>query len=129
MWLLTISKMYPAVRLDDPAVALLWKETLSCYSAEQIEAAFRRLIREYKYPTPIPALICEYIREANAQIGDYAPLVRGLLPEPPLSDELRQEMLAEVRGKLKRMPKVSRVVVVTEEMRAKIEEQKRKLGA
>jgi len=63
------------------------------------------------------------------EIGDYAPSVRGLLAEPPLDEKTKRELLAEIRGKLKKMPKTSRIVVVTDEMRAKIEAQKRKLGA
>ena len=107
--------------------AAAYRETLASYSAEQIERGCRECLRTCKF-FPKPAEIIEGMRPKQ-EIGDYAPSVCGLLAEPPLDEKTKQELLAEIRGKMKKMPKTSRLVVVTDEMRAYIGEQKRKLGA
>src|SRR6185312_5569512 len=124
MWLATFAQVFQ--REIHELAALAYRETLKNYSAEQIERGCRECLRTCKF-FPKPAEIIEGMRPKQ-EIGDYAPSVRGLLAEPPLDEKTKRELLAEIRGKLKKMPKTSRVVVVTDEMRAKIEAQKRKLG-
>ena len=123
-WLATFTQVFRQP-IEEMAAAA-YRETLASYSAEQIERGCRECLRTCKF-FPKPAEIIEGMRPKQ-EIGDYAPSC-GLLAEPPLDEKTKLELLAEIRGKLKKMPKTSRIVVVTDEMRAKIEAQKRKLGA
>lgn len=116
---------------------MAYREALKSYSATQIDRGCRECLRTLKF-FPKPAEIIEAMAEDST--GDYAPPVRGLLPEPKLTDAEREnvrKLLDHAKAKLGNSPIVAglpkekpspKVFIVTEEARIRLQNAKKKLG-
>lgn len=133
-WLGIFNRIFSGTILDELSTSA-YVQTLRNYSAAQIDRGCRECLRTCKF-FPKPA---EIIAGMEVPTEDYAPLVRGFLPEPELTEKERasvRRLIEQCKERLGSAPIMQpmpapppKMFAVTDDMHEKHDAQKRKMGA